>query len=317
MVATIRDVAKRAKVSVATVSRVVNPSTHPVTPATRRRVLAVVEELAYHPNVIAQSLKRHASRTVALIVPDISNPFFPAIARGIEDTARQRGYAVLLCNTYEDLDREQAYLQLLRKRWVDGMIFATVGSNTAHLRALRDDRLPVVLVARDVDGVPIDAVLVDNERGAYEATSHLLRLGHGANTRMAGPAPLRVARDRHRGYARALREAGVPENETRVAAGDFTAEGGRAAATVLLQRGIRFSAVVAANDLMAIGAMEALRAASRRIPEDVGVGGFDSITLAPLESPAPRTEGQRKYRMGPPAMGRLPDMVAGGSSGGG
>jgi len=314
--ATIRDVARQAKVSVATVSRVVNPGTHRVTPATSRRVRAVIHALGYHPNVIAQSLKSRASRTVALIVPDISNPFFPAIARGIEDTARQRGYAVLLCNTYEDLSREQAYLQLLRKRWVDGMIFATVGSNTAHLRSLRDDGLPVVLVARDVDGVPIDAVLVDNERGAYEATSHLLRLGHRAIAHITGPGSLRVARDRRRGYTRALREAGAPENETRVAAGDFTAEGGRSAVAVLLQRGVQFSAVVAANDLMAIGAMEALQAAGRRVPADVAVVGFDDITFASLVSPALSTVAQPKYRMGQLAMERLLELMAGASPAG-
>jgi DNA-binding LacI/PurR family transcriptional regulator len=301
---------------VATVSRVVNSSAHRVAPATNRRVLAAIHELGYHPNVIAQSLKSRASRTVALIVPDISNPFFPAIARGIEDTARQRGYAVLLCNTYEDLDREQTYLQLLRKRWVDGMIFATVGSNTAHLRALREDGLPVVLVARDVDGLAIDAVLVDNERGAYEATTHLLRLGHRAIAHIAGPGALRVARDRRRGYARALREAGAPEDETLIASGDFTADGGRAAAVALLAGGSRFSAVVAANDLMAIGAMEALRAAGRRVPADVAVVGFDDITFASLVSPALTTVAQPKYRMGQLAMERLLELMAGASPAG-
>ncbi len=316
MAATIRDVARRAKVSVATVSRVVNPSTHSVTPATRRRVLAAVQELAYHPNVIAQSLKNRASRTVALIVPDISNPFFPAIARGIEDTARQRGYAVLLCNTYEDLAREHAYLQLLRKRWVDGLIFATVGSNTRHLRALREEGLPVVLVARDVGGITIDAVLVDNLRGAYDATTHLARLGHRGIAHITGPASLRVARDRRRGYEQALSEAGLPGDETLIVAGDFTADGGRAAMVTLLDRGRQFSAVVAANDLMAIGAMEALRAVGRRIPEDVAVVGFDDITFASLVSPALSTVAQPKYRMGQLAMERLLDLMAGASPAG-
>src|SRR4030067_1033433 len=140
MSATIRDVAARAGVSVATVSRVVNRSPHRVRPATQRRVQAAVRALGYHANIIAQGLKKRSTRSVALIVSDISNPFFPAIARGIEDVARSRGYAVLLCNTYEDLDRERAYLALLAKRMVDGVIFATVGSHTAHLRALRPRR---------------------------------------------------------------------------------------------------------------------------------------------------------------------------------
>src|SRR3990172_9229647 len=132
-----------------------------------------VRALGYHANIIAQGLKKRSSRTVALIVPDISNPFFPAIARGIEDTARHHGYAVFLCNTYEDLARENAYLALLRTRWVAGGIFATVGSNTRRLRALRRARLPGVLVARGVEGVSIDTVRGDNYRGEYEATMHL------------------------------------------------------------------------------------------------------------------------------------------------
>ena len=309
MAATIRDVARRAGVSVATVSRVVNGSAHRVSTATRLRVLDAVSELGYQANVIAQGLKKRATRTVALIVPDISNPFFPAIARGIEDTARQRGYAVLLCNTYEDLAAEHAHLQLLRKRWVDGLIFATVGSNTAHLRSLRDDGLPVVLVARDVEGMSIDAVLVDNFRGAYEGTAHLIRLGHRRIACITGPTGLRVAVERRRGYLQALADAGVVAQQDWFAEGDFTADGGRRAVEEFLEREVEFTALVAANDLMAIGAMEVLRAVGRRIPADVAVVGFDDITFASLVSPALTTVAQPKYRMGQLAMERLFELM--------
>lgn len=314
MTSTIRDVARRAGVSVATVSRVVNSSAHRVSPRTHRRVMTAVAELGYHANVIAQGLKKRTTRTVALIVPDISNPFFPAIARGIEDIARLRGYAVLLCNTYEDLARENAYLQLLRKRWVDGLIFATVGSNTEHLRALRRERMPVVLIARDVEGVSIDAVLVDNFRGGVEATTHLLRLGHRQVVHIGGPPSLHVAAERRRGYLEALAAAGIPARPAHIAEGDFTAEGGRRAINLLLERRVEFTAVVAANDLMAIGAMEALRTAGRRIPEDVAVVGFDDITFASLVSPALTTVAQPKYRMGQMAMERLFELMAGEAS---
>jgi LacI family repressor for deo operon, udp, cdd, tsx, nupC, and nupG len=315
-VATIRDVARRAGVSVATVSRVVNHSAHRVSAPTRRRVLEAVQALGYQANVIAQGLKKRASRTVALIVPDISNPFFPAIARGIEDVASQHGYAVLLCNTYEDLARERAYLDLLRKRWVDGVIFATAGTNTAHLRALRREGRPVVLVARDVDGVRIDAVLVDNFSGSYQATAHLLRLGHRRIAHIAGPASLHVARERRRGYERALADAGLPPSSIVVGEGDFTADGGRRAVAAWLQRQVEFTAVVAANDLMAIGALEALRAAGRRVPDDVAVVGFDDITFASLVQPALTTVAQPKYRMGQLAMQRLLELMAGASPAG-
>ncbi|MDR7588845.1 MAG: LacI family DNA-binding transcriptional regulator [Armatimonadota bacterium] len=314
--ATIRDVARRAGVSVATVSRVVNHSAHRVSPQTRRRVLEAVRALGYQANVIAQSLKKRASRTVALIVPDISNPFFPAIARGIEDVASQHGYAVLLCNTYEDLARERAYLDLLRKRWVDGVIFATAGTNTAHLRALRREGRPVVLVARDVDGVRIDAVLVDNYHGAYEATAHLLRLGHRRIAHIAGPASVRVAQERRRGYEQALADAGLPRDGALVGEGDFTADGGRRAVEAWLRRRADITAIVAANDLMAIGALEVLRAAGRRVPEDVAVVGFDDITFASLVSPALTTVAQPKYLMGQLAMQRLLELMAGESPAG-
>lgn len=313
MSVTIRDVARRAGVSVATVSRVVNRSPHRVTPATERRVRSAVRALGYRANIIAQGLKNRSSRTVALIVPDISNPFFPAIARGIEDTARAHGYAVLLCNTYEDLDRENAYLGLLRNRWVDGVIFATVGSNTRHLRALRRARLPVVLVARDVEGLAIDTVRVDNFRGEYEATQHLLRLGHRRIAHIAGPPALHVAAERRRGYLEALRTAGL-EEEAVIVEGDFTADGGRRAMTAALHARPPVTAVAAANDLMAIGALEALRQLAARVPEDVAVVGFDDITFASLVSPALTTVAQPKYRMGQMAMERLLQLLQGGDA---
>lgn len=276
--------------------------------------MAAVAELRYHANVIAQGLKKGTSRTVALIVPDISNPFFPAIARGIEDVATPRGYAVLLCNTYEDLAREQGYLQVLRKRWVDGLIFATVGSNTAHLKALVRQRMPVVLVARDVEGLSVDAILVDNFRGAFAATTHLIQLGHRQIAFIGGPAALRVAAERRRGYEAALGAAGITAGPGLVTEGNFTAAGGRWAMRVLLDRAVSFSGVVAANDLMAIGAMEALRAAGRRIPDDVAVVGFDDITFASLVSPALTTVAQPKYKMGRMAMERLLELMDGSAS---
>jgi DNA-binding LacI/PurR family transcriptional regulator len=290
------------------VSRVVNRSPHRVTPATERRVRSAVRALGYRANIIAQGLKNRSSRTVALIVPDISNPFFPAIARGIEDSARAHGYAVLLCNTYEDLDRENAYLGLLRNRWVDGVIFATVGSNTRHLRALRRARLPVVLVARDVEGLAIDTVRVDNFRGEFDATAHLLRLGHRRIAHIAGPPALHVAAERRRGYLEALRTAGL-EGTAVIVEGDFTAEGGRGAMTAALRARPPVTAVAAANDLMAIGALETLRSLGARVPQDVAVVGFDDITFASLVSPALTTVAQPKYRMGQLAMERLMQLL--------
>lgn len=300
-----------AGVSVATVSRVVSGSDHRVSAATRRRVLAAVARLRYQPNLVARGLKSRVTHTIGLIVPDISNPFYPAIARGIEDVANGAGLAVLLCNTYEDLAKERSYLALLRKRMVDGLIFATVGANTRHLRMLRRQGVPVVLIARAPEGVSIDAVLVDNRRGGREATEHLLRLGH-RRIAFIGPHAHPVERDRLAGYQDALRAAGVRVNPALLGDGNFSAEGGAAAVDSLLRRRVRFSAIVACNDLMAIGAMEKLRARGRRLPEDVAVVGFDDITFASLVEPQLTTVAQPKYRMGRLAMERMMELLNGG-----
>lgn len=312
MTATIRDVAASARVSVATVSRVVSGSSHCVSEGTRTRVLAAVARLQYQPNLVARGLKKRVTHTIGLIVPDISNPFFPAIARGIEDVANRAGLAVLLCNTDEDLGKEQSYLTLMRKRMVDGLIFATVGANTEHLKMLRRQRIPAVLIARAPDGVEIDAVLVDNRRGAREATEHLLRLGHRRIAFIGGPATVSPAKDRHAGYRDALGAAGVPADPLLVADGAFRAEGGAAAVGALLRRGVSFTAIVAGNDLMAIGAMEELRRHGYRLPEDMAVVGFDDITFASLVEPPLTTVAQPTYRMGSLAMDRLLELIGGG-----
>ncbi|MDR7544813.1 MAG: LacI family DNA-binding transcriptional regulator [Armatimonadota bacterium] len=312
MTVTIREVAQAAGVSVATVSRVVSGSAYGVRPDTRGRVLAAVARLRYQPNLVARGLKKRVTGTVGLIVPDISNPFFPAIARGIEDVASRAGMGVLLCNTYEDLAKERTYLALLDKRMVDGLIFATVGANTAHLRMLRRQGVPVVLVARAPDRVSIDAVLVDNRRGAREATEHLLRLGHRRIAFIGGPPTLPVANERLAGYQDALASAGIVADPAVICDGGFRAEGGGAAVRELLERRTRFTAIVAANDLMAIGGMEELRRCGRRVPQDVAVVGFDDITFASLVEPRLTTVAQPKYRMGCLAMERLLELLGGG-----
>ncbi len=311
MAVTIWDVAKKAGVSVATVSRVINHSTHKVNEATRRRVLAAIQELGYQPNDVARGLKKRTSRTIALIVPDISNPFYPAIARGIEDIANQHGYAVVLCNTYENLTKEREYLDLLRRRWVDGLIFATVGRNTRHLRWLRGHSIPVVLIARDVEGLEIGSVLVDNFQGAYEAIRRLIRLGHRRIGFIGGPPNLHVVQERRRGYLQALCEAEIEPDPSLSVEGNFRAEGGFEAMQQLLQIPLPPSAVFAANDLMAIGAMDAIKRSGLRIPEDVAVVGFDDITFASLVELTLTTVAQPKYKMGTMAMSRLLEIMRG------
>lgn len=308
---TIRDVASHAGVSVATVSRVINDSPHKVHAATRRRVLRSVVRLAYRPNAVARGLRRGTTHSIALIVPDITNPFYPAIARGVEDAARRHGFAVVLGNTDGDPKRERAYLDILRTRWVDGVLFAGVGGDVDELRTLMAQGVPAVVIARDVDGGHIDTVLADGFAGMRLATVHLLRLGHRRIAFVGGPRALPVARERLLGYRRALREYGVGARPSLVVSGDFRVDGGRAAIRRLLARREGFTAVVAANDLMAIGAMEALRSAGRQIPQDVAVVGFDDIPFAAYVDPPLTTVVQPTYRLGALAVERLLSLMRG------
>lgn len=308
---TIRDVARKARVSVATVSRVISENGYPVATRTRDRVLAAASALAYSPNLIARGLKKRTSGIIGLIFPDITNPFYPAVARGAEDVARQHGYTVILCNTDEELSRESLYIDLLRRWWIDGFLFATVGQNAGHLRTLRAHRIPVVMVARDVERPSLDAVFVDSFRGAYLATRHLIGLGHRRIAHIAGPSSSSSGRDRRRGYERAMAEAGLPVHKDWVMETHFRAEEGYGAALRLLAAGDRPSAVFAANDLMAVEALRAAREAGARVPGDLAIVGFDDLPLARLVVPALTTVAQPAYRMGALAMERLVRRIAG------
>jgi LacI family transcriptional regulator len=314
-VPTIRDVARRAGVSVATVSRVISENGYPVAARTRHRVRAAASALEYSPNLIARGLKKRASGIIGLIFPDITNPFYPAVARGAEDVARQHGYTVVLCNTDEELSRESLYLDLLRRLWIDGFLFATVGQNTRHLRALRAHHIPVVLVARDVERPSLDAVFVDSLRGARLATGHLIALGHRRIAHIAGTPSSSSGRDRRRGYERAMAEARLPVRDGWVIETHFRAEEGYRAAGRLLAARDRPSAVFVANDLMAVEALRAARDAGVRVPEELAIVGFDDIPLARAVVPALTTVAQPAYHMGALAMERLLRRIAGHDTG--
>ncbi|SMB93451.1 transcriptional regulator, LacI family [Thermanaeromonas toyohensis ToBE] len=299
--------AKRAKVGISTVSRVLNNSGY-VSPKTRERVLKAIEELNFEPNYLAKSLSSGKTRTIALILPDITNPFFPAIARGVEDAVKRKEYHVILCNTDGDSQQEALHAKALREKAVDGLIFTASSKNNKHVLELVEVGIPVVLIDRRVEGNNLDAVLVDNVAGAYEATKYLIGLGHKYIGFIAGP-DVTTALERQEGYCRALKEAGIEVKEKLIQPGNFRYESGYTGALNLLEYGV--TAILAANDLMALGAMRAIEEKGLRIPQDIAVVGFDDIPLASLVKPALTTVNQPAYQMGALAAEILLERIEG------
>lgn len=310
--ATLYDVARLAGVSPATVSRVLsgNPK---VTPENRERVLRAVRELGYRPNLIASALTTKQTRTLGLLVPDISNPFFAEICRAVEESCLARGFSLVICNTDEKQDREQAHVDLLRQKGVDGLIFAsaTVTQSTV-IGTLRDEGFPLVLIAREPDQVEVDAIAADDFQGGYIATRHLIGLGHRRIALLAGPLRTKPALFRKKGFEAALEEAGIPLDPALVRPCEFNIAGGReAAAEILDSAGRPPTAIVAGNDMIAVGAMRTLRQRGFRIPEEISITGYDHTVLADVTEPPLTSVESPTGEMGRHAVELLLSRVAG------
>ena len=294
---TIREVAKVAGVSYATVSHVLN-NTRFVSQETRDRVMAAIDELDYRPNALARSLRSGKTDTIGLILPDSSNPFFAEIGRSIEDAAFELGYNVFLCNTDGNVHREQLYVDLLSKKQVDGIIFVAAGDQVDSLNALLNDEMPVVLVDRDLPNIEVDAVLTDNRQGGYLATRHLIELGHRRIACITGPSSITSGAERVTGYRQALEEEGIPYDKSLVLGGNYQPDAGLRATSILLELDSPPTAIFALNDLMAVGALHAAARAGRRVPEDVAIIGYDDTELASFMNPPLSTIAQPKNEIG-------------------
>lgn len=288
---TMKDVAEAAGVSVTTVSHVINETRY-VSDELRARVLKAMEELNYHPNILARSLRRGKTHTIALVVPDNSNPFFAEIARVAEMIGFENDYSVILCNSNKSVEREAAYLDVLIAKKVDGIIFIAAGSVQEHLQELAREGIPVVVADRDVPQTLADVVLVNHEQGGYDATNYLTRLGHRRIACIAGPSPLTPSADRVRGYKRALAEAGIPFDEHLVVQCTESYVSGEIAMAQLLNLNERPTAVFAYNDVTAIGALRAIANAGLQVPRDISIVGFDDIPLASAVVPSLTTVAQ-------------------------
>ncbi len=308
MSATIRDVARRAGVSIKTVSRVLNGSPR-VTEDTRQRVMAAIDALDFHPNAAARALVLRKSRTIGLVIADITNPFFPEIVRGVEDVANRHNYNVILCNTDENPDKERCYINLIREKQGDGIILAGSRIGADEVVALARKGIHVVVINGDVRHPRVGVVAVANEERAHEAVSHLARMGHTRIAYISGSPMSSSNAERLQGYRRGHDDNGIPLDESLVVQAGPTREGGFAAMSCLLNIPARPTAILAYNDLQAIGAMEAIKEHGLTVPRDIAVIGFDDIQLASFTTPPLTTFRMPKYEMGMRAAEMLIGMI--------
>lgn len=273
---TIHDVAKRAGVSPVTVSRVIN-NTGNVSTATREKVELAIEELGYVPSVMARSLRSKRTRTLALIVPDITNPFWTTVARGVEDTAQSRDYSVFLYNTDENPVKQQRCLDTVVAQRVDGVIIAPYDSNAQNLAQLRKRNIPTVIIDRRIEGWDVDSVCGDSLSGAKALVEHLIRLGHKRIAVLSGPANTSTTEDRIAGYCMALAEAGIPTDSRLIKRGEYRMTSGEELTHQVLDEGLNPTAIFAANNALAMGVIQALGKRGLLIPQDIALVCFDDL----------------------------------------
>lgn len=306
----IYDVARHARVSVFTVSAVVNKNGH-VSPTLRRRVEAAVQKLNYRPNLLARGLAKHQTHTIGIVVRDIVNPFFPLLVRGAEDAAQKAGYSVLLCNSDDQREKEEQYLELLLSKRVDGILLNKApGSLSSSLRQLlAESKVPVVSMMRTSSDLKGDAVVTDDEKGAFEAVSHLARVGHRRIALVSGPLSVSNGKARWRGFRKALEAGGLQYEQDLVTEGDYHIDSGYRAGLSLLPR--RPDAVFVANYLMAVGLMKAADEIGLRCPEDFGLASFDDYPWLSCFRPRLTTVELPKYEIGATAVQILLERISG------
>jgi LacI family transcriptional regulator len=302
--ASIRDVAARAGVSVTTVSHALN-ETRFVSESAKAKVLEATHALGYVPSEVARGLKHNTTRTLGMLVPNNSNPYFAEIIRGVEHHCYGAGYSLLLCNSNDDAQRQTDHLRVLAERRVDGIVLVASGDDDDILAACKDLRLPLVLVDREIEALEADLIEVDHAAGGELATAHLLALGHRRVACIGGPTNLRPSLQREAGWRRALAAAGVTPRDDELERGDFGPQGGAAAMHRLLKSAQPPTAVFVCNDMMAIGALHAAHELGLAVPRDVSLVGFDDIELAEYTIPPLTTVAQPKEAIGTGAAGLL------------
>ena len=305
---TLKHIADELGISINTASRALNAKPD-VSPATRERVVETARRMSYVPNGLARSLIKGRTRTVGLVIDDVSNPIFGMLIRGAEDTARSQGYSVILSNTDGSGDLESQAVRILRSKRVDGMLIHPMQVSYDHLMELKAAGIPLVLLNRHIDALDVDYVINNNLSGAYQAVTHLLSLGHRRIAHVTGPLQISSVQERLAGYRKGLEEVGLPFDRDLVVHGRLDMEEGYRATEALLGQHPEITAFFLYSDLLAIGALKALRCRGYRVPEDVSLVGYDDIVFAELLEVPLTTVRQPIYEIGRRGMEVLLELV--------
>jgi len=306
---TINDIAKISGVSKATVSRVVN-GTKPVSDEVRRKVMQAIDETGYKPSSLARSLMTKETKLIGVVIPDVSNPIFSQLVKGMEEVSSEQGYNILLCNSYLNHDKEMEYLEILSDKEVDGIVFLTTKETKAHSDFFNEYKKPVVTVDRSFKNIDIPSVSIDDFEASQKAVNYLINLGH-KNIGMVRASLDDRAHGLHRfeGYKVALENAGLCIREENVVEGDFSVQSGYDAVSKILSNNTPPTAIFFANDTMAVGGIRCITDSGLRVPDDISVIGFDDIPISEMFIPSLSTIKQPTMTVGRSAMEKLLKLI--------
>jgi len=294
---TLKMVAERAGVSVNTASRAINNKPD-ISKETKKRILQIAKELGYIRNAAAVALRTKKTGTIGAVIADNRNPFYAEVLNGIEEAAREKNYHIILANTQRDYQKEEEVINLLLAKRVDGLLITPVQDRDDDIKNLIDANIPFVVVGRDFENIEVDAVYNDEVKGGFLATEYLIKKGHKKIASINGFLHKSPAKGRLEGYKKALKKYGIPFDDALVTVGDIDVKDGYERTKQLLEKGLNFTAIFAYNDMMAFGAMQAIKEKGLRIPEDIGLVGYDDIPFASLISPPLTTIRLKKQDLG-------------------
>lgn len=300
-----------AGVSITTVSKVINGKDSDISEATIQRVMEVIEEYNYRPNALARGLVTRQTKTIGLIIPDISNPFFASTSRGIEDMAKKGGYTVIFCDTDDEKDKEEEALNVLKEKQVDGIIYTPTSQTRSHdiVKRCTKSSIPIVVLDRVLKNDRIYMVYLDNMLGGFLATQYLLKKGHRRIGCITGPCNVHNSHDRFHGYQRALLEAEIEIDQDLIFEGNYRLDSGFKGACKLIDKGV--TAIFACNDMMAYGVYKAATSRGLKIPDQLSISGFDDIYTSEILQPSLTSVKQPAYEMGVAASDILIHLLEG------